>query len=142
VDTVATVPSNAEIVTRSFEGFDESDMEKFTSDWAPEIVFNVSNYEHWPLDQTEFHGAEEVVFVFGQFMSNVRSLEVHNLEVTEINDDYVLALYDEIRREHGSGEPVELNIGIVYRLRDGQFVRVWVFTDQDLARAFSREVSG
>jgi ketosteroid isomerase-like protein len=142
VDTVATVATNTEIVTRSFEGFDESDMEKFTSDWAPEIVFNVSNYEHWPLDQTEFQGAEEVVFVFGQFMSNVRSLEVHNLEVTEINDDYVLALYDEVRREHGSDEPVELNIGIVYRLRDGQLVRVWVFTDQELARAFSREVSG
>lgn len=140
--TVAPVSTNAEIVTRSFEGFDDADMEKFTSDWAPEIVFDVSNYDHWPLDQTEFHGAEEVVFVFGQFMANVRSLEVHNLDVTEIDADYVLALYDEVRREHGSDEPVELKIGIVYRLRDGQLVRVWVFTDQELARAFGREVSG
>jgi ketosteroid isomerase-like protein len=142
VDTVATVPTNAEIVTRSFEGFDDSDMQKFTSDWASDIVFNVSNYEHWPLEQTEFQGAEEVVFVFGQFMSNVRSLDVENLEVSEINEDYVLALYDEIRREHGSDEPIELKIGIVYRLRDGELVRVWVFTDQGLAKAFSREVSG
>jgi ketosteroid isomerase-like protein len=140
--TVAAVSTNAEIVTRGFEGFGDADMEKFTSDWAQEIVFDVSNYERWPLDQTEFQGVEEVVFVFGQFMANVRSLEVHNLEVTEIDDDYVLAVYDEVRREHGSDEPVELKIGIVYRLRDGQLVRVWVFTDQELARAFGREVSG
>jgi ketosteroid isomerase-like protein len=140
--TVAAVSTNAEIVTRGFEGFGDADMEKFTSDWAQEIVFDVSNYERWPLGQTEFHGVEEVVFVFGQFMANVRSLEVHNLEVTEIDDDYVLAVYDEVRREHGSDEPVELKIGIVYRLRDGQLVRVWVFTDQELARAFGREVSG
>jgi hypothetical protein len=54
----------------------------------------------------------------------------------------VLALYDEIRREHGSDDPVCLKIGIVYELRGGQFKRVWVFTDQERARAFSREVSG
>lgn len=117
-------------------------MEKFTSDWHPEIVFDVSNYELWPLEQTEFHGAEEVVFVFGQFMSNVRSLEVENLEVTQMSDDYVLATYDEIRREHGSEEAIALKIGIVYRIEDERMKHVWVFTDQAKARAFSAEVSG
>jgi hypothetical protein len=117
-------------------------MQKFTSDWHPEIVFDTSGYEFWPLEQTEFHGAEEVVFVFGQFMSNVRSLEVENLEVTQVDDDHVLALYDEIRREHGSEEPINLKIGIVYRVRDDKIEHVWVHTDQERARAFSREVSG
>lgn len=134
--------SNPEIVTRSFEGFESADMQKFTSDWAPDIVFDVSNYEFWPLEQTEFHGSEEVVFVFGQFMSNVRSLEVENLEVSATGPDHVLALYDEIRREHGSDEPACLKIGIVYELRGGEFKHVWVFTDQERAKAFSREVSG
>jgi ketosteroid isomerase-like protein len=136
------VPIGAEIVTRSFEGFGSADMEKFTSDWHPEIVFNVENYEFWPLEQTEFHGAEEVVFVFGQFMSNVRSLEVNNLEVAPMGADHVLALYDEVRREHGSERPIALKIGIVYELNDQKLVHVWVFTDQDRAKAFSREVSG
>jgi ketosteroid isomerase-like protein len=136
------VSTNPEIVTRSFDGFESADMDKFTSDWADDIVFDVSNYEFWPLEQTEFHGVEEVVFVFGQFMSNVRSLEVENLEVTATGGDHVLAVYDEIRREHGSDEPICLKIGIVYELREGQFKHVWVFTDQDRARAFSREVSG
>jgi ketosteroid isomerase-like protein len=136
------VSSNTEIVTRSFEGFESADMEKFTSDWADDIVFDVTNYEFWPLEQTEFRGSEEVVFVFGQFMSNVRSLEVENLEVSACGPDHVLALYDEIRREHGSDEPVCLKIGIVYELRDGQFRHVWVFTDQERAKAFSRQVSG
>jgi ketosteroid isomerase-like protein len=136
------VSNNTEIVTRSFEGFESADMDKFTSDWADDIVFDVSNYEHWPLEQTEFHGSEEVVFVFGQFMSNVRSLEVENLEVSARGPDHVLALYDEIRREHGSDEPVCLKIGIVYELRDGQFRHVWVFTDQERAKAFGEEVSG
>jgi ketosteroid isomerase-like protein len=136
------VSTNTEIVTRSFAGFESADMEKFTSDWAEDIVFDVSNYEFWPLEQTEFHGSEEVVFVFGQFMSNVRSLEVDNLDVSAAGPDHVLALYDEIRREHGSDEPICLRIGIVYRLRDGKFVHVWVFTDQERAKAFSREVSG
>ena len=134
--------TNTEIVTRSFEGFESADMEKFTSDWASDIVFDVSGYENWPLEQTAFHGAEEVVFVFGQFMSNVRSLEVDNLDVSATGPDHVLALYDEIRREHGSDEPVCLKIGIVYELRGGQFKHVWVFTDQERAKAFSREVSG
>ena len=134
--------TNTEIVTRSFEGFESADMEKFTSDWAPDIVFDVSNYEFWPLEQTEFHGAEEVVFVFGQFMSNVRSLEVDNLQVTASGPDHVLALYDEIRREHGSEQPIALKIGIVYELRDETLVHVWVFTDQERAKAFVRKVSG
>jgi ketosteroid isomerase-like protein len=136
------VSSNPEIVTRSFEGFESADMEKFTSDWADDIVFDVSNYEFWPLEQTEFNGSEEVVFVFGQFMSNVRSLEVENLDVTATGPDHVLALYDEIRREHGSDEPICLKIGIVYELRDGKLAHVWVFTDQERAMAFSRDVSG
>jgi ketosteroid isomerase-like protein len=136
------VSSNAQIVTRSFEGFESADMEKFTSDWADDIVFDVSNYEFWPLEQTEFHGAEEVVFVFGQFMSNVRSLEVENLEVSACGPDHVLATYDEIRREHGSDDPISLKIGIVSRLRDGKLQHVWVFTDQARAKAFGREVSG
>jgi ketosteroid isomerase-like protein len=136
------VSTNTEIVTRSFEGFDDADMEKFTSDWAPEIVFDTSNYEFWPLEQTEFHGAEEVVFIFGQFMSNVRSLEVHNLEVADIDADHVIALYDEVRRERGSDEPIALKVGIVYRLRDGKIAHVHVFTDQEGAKAFARELSG
>jgi ketosteroid isomerase-like protein len=136
------VSANTEIVTRSFDGFESADMAKFTSDWAEDIVFDVSNYEFWPLDQTEFNGSEEVVFVFAQFMSNVRSLDVENLEVTEAGPDHVLALYDEIRREHGSNEPISLKIGIVYELRDGQFKHVWVFTDQERAKAFGRVVSG
>jgi ketosteroid isomerase-like protein len=136
------VSTGAEIVTRSFEGFGSADMAKFTSDWADEIVFDVSNYEFWPLESTEFHGAEEIVFVFGQFMSNVRSLDVENLEVTQVSDDYVLATYDEVRREHGSDEPIALKIGIVYHVPKDKLEHVWVFTDQDRARAFSREVSG
>lgn len=138
----SSVARGAEIVTRSFEGFGAADMEKFTSDWHPDIVFNVENYEFWPLEQTEFHGAEEVVFVFGQFMSNVRSLEVENLEVTQVDDDHVLATYDEIRREHGSDEPIALKIGIVYDVPESKLERVWVFTDQERARAFSRELPG
>ena len=140
--TVATVPTNVEIVTRSFEGFDDSDMEKFTSDWAPDIVFDTSGYEFWPFEQTEFNGAEEVVFTFGQFMSNVRSLEVTNLEVTEAGADHVLATYDELRRNQGEDEPTRLAIGNVYEMRDGKIAHVWVFTDQERARAFVREVSG
>jgi ketosteroid isomerase-like protein len=136
------VSTNTEIVTRSFDGFESADMERFTSDWGEDIVFDVSNYEFWPLEQTQFNGAEEVVFVFGQFMSNVRSLEVANLDVTAAGPDHVLALYDEVRREHGKEEPIRLKIGIVYQLRSGKLVHVWVFTDQERARAFSREVSG
>jgi ketosteroid isomerase-like protein len=136
------VSTNAEIVTRSFDGFATADMDKFTSDWADDLIFDVSNYEFWPIDQTEFHGAEEVVFVFGQFMSNVRSLEVNNLRVTPLGRDHVLAIYDEVRREHGSEEPIALKIGIVYELRDQKLVHVWVFTNQERAKAFGGEVSG
>ena len=134
--------TNTEIVTRGFEGLDSADMGKWTADWADDIVFDVSGYEFWPLEQTEFHGPEDIVFVFGQFMSNVRSLEVENLEIVETGPDHVLALYDEIRREQGSDEPACLKIGIVYELRDEKLAHVWVFTDQERARLFGREISG
>jgi hypothetical protein len=117
-------------------------MEKFTSDWSSDIVFDTSNYEFWPLEQTEFRGAEEVVFTFGQFMSNVRSLDVENLVVTQLTDEYVLATYDEIRREHGSDDPICLKIGIVYRIEAEKIAHVWVHTDQEKAKAFGRELSG
>lgn len=134
--------TNTEIVTGAFRGFSDSDMEKFTADWSPEIVFDTTNYEGWPLDVKRVQGSEEVVMVFGSFMSSFRSLEIADPEVFELGERHALALYDEIRREHGSDEPLTRQNAIVFELGAGQIRQAWVFTDQERAKAFSREVSG
>ena len=133
--------SNTEIVTGAFRGFSDSDMEKFTAHWSPEIVFDTANYEGWPLPEKVVTGAEEVVMVFGGFMAAFRSLEVSDPEVSELDDRHVLALYEEIRREHGSDERLTRQNGIVFRLGGGQIQHVWVFTDPERAKAFSRELA-
>jgi hypothetical protein len=50
-------------------------------------------------------------------------------------------MYNEIRRELGSDEPLLRHNGIVFELHGGQIQHVWVFTDQERAKAFSRELS-
>jgi ketosteroid isomerase-like protein len=125
---------NVEIVRRGFEAFETMDMDAFTADWHPQLVWDVSGYDGWPGSKTSYVGAPEILQEFGGFMGSVRGLQVTDLEVTPLEDGRVLATYHERRINEGDTEPVHLDIGIVYELDADWITRIEVYTGYDRAR--------
>ena len=122
-----------ELVRRGFDAFETMDMEQFTAGWAPDVLWDVSGYEHWPGSKECYRGAAEILAEFGQFMSTVRSLRIDVHEVRRVGDR-VLALYTEYRREEGQHDETVLDIGIVYEFGGGQITRIDVHTGHPNAR--------
>jgi ketosteroid isomerase-like protein len=129
-----TREENVEVVRRSFDAFETADMDAWTADWAPDIVFDVSGYELWTDPVKTYHGPVEILEFFGRMMQGVRVLRVDGLEVAAVDDDRVIGTYTETRQEAG-GEPYLQPVGIVYTLSGGRFAHVRVFSDHAAARA-------
>jgi ketosteroid isomerase-like protein len=126
--------SNEEIVRRGFRAFQRLNMDGFTADWHPEVVWDVRGYRDWPGSKTEYIGAPEVLGEFAAYLGGARSLEVYGLEVTSLDDARVLGTHCERRINEGDDVPVEIDIGVVYTLSDGQVTHVEVYTGHDAAR--------
>ena len=135
-------PSHEEIVRTAFESFRHLNLDGFTSDWHPDVVWDVSGYDGWPGSKTSYTGAPEILAEFGNFMGSVRALEVTDLDVTPLDDGRVLATYHERRINDGEEEPVHLDIGIVYEIEDGVITRIEVYTGHDRAREAAGVRSG
>ena len=132
-----TREDNVEVVRRSFDAFETADMDAWTADWAPDIVFDVSGYEPFTGEQKLYRGPTEILEFFGGMMAGVRVLRVHHIEIDAIDDDRVIALYTETRQEAG-GEPYEVDVGIVYTLAGGRFALVQVHSSFAAARETAR----
>jgi ketosteroid isomerase-like protein len=129
-----TREENVAVVRRSFDAFETMDLDAWTADWTPDIVFDASGYAPWKGDVKTYTGPTEVLDFFGHMMAGVRVLKIDMHEISAVDDDRAIALYTETRQEAG-GEPYPLEVGIVYTLRDGRFARVQVFSDHAAARA-------
>src|SRR4051794_6490866 len=114
------------------------DMDAFTRDWHPQLVWDVSGYDHWPGSKTSYVGAPEILQEFGGFMGSVRALQVTDLEVTPLNDGRVIATYHERRINEGDQAPVHLDIGIVYEFAQETITRIEVHTGHERARKAAR----
>jgi ketosteroid isomerase-like protein len=125
---------NVEIVRRGFEAFETMDMDAFTADWHPQLVWDVSGYDGWPGSKTEYTGAPEILQEFGGFMGSVRGLQVTDLEISPLGDGRVLATYHERRINEGDTEPVHLDIGIVYEFAEDEITRIEVYTGYERAK--------
>ena len=124
----------ADVVRRAFEGFQRLDMDAFTGDWAPDVVWDVSGYEDWPNDKTAYHGEAEVIAGFAGYLGSVRRLWVSDLEVTPLTDGRVLAIHHE-RRVDQHQQQSHLDIGTVYEFsEEGKIARVEVYTGHEKAR--------
>jgi ketosteroid isomerase-like protein len=124
---------NVAIVRRSFEDFEQADMDAWTAVWADDITFDVSAYAPWTDPQKVYRGPVDILVFFGRMMAGVRVLTVDLHEISAVDDDRVIALYTEHRQESG-GDPYPLEVGIVYTLRDGRFAHVQVHSDFAAAR--------
>jgi ketosteroid isomerase-like protein len=126
--------TNVAVIRRSFDAFEAFDMERWTADWDDDITFDVSGYEPWTGDVKHYRGHAEILEFFGTMMRGVRVLKVDVHTVEAVDDDRVIALYSETRQEPDAPAPHDVDVGIVYTLRDAKLANVRVFSDQDAAR--------
>jgi ketosteroid isomerase-like protein len=125
--------SHEEIVRTAFESFRRLNLDGFTSDWHPDVVWDVSGYENWPGDKTEYKGTHEVLDGFAHYLAGAKGFEASRHEAIGVDDTRVLGLHHE-RRIDESNAPVDIEIGVVYHFAEGQVVKAEVFTGHDAAR--------
>jgi ketosteroid isomerase-like protein len=131
---VTSREENVEVIRRSFDAFESKDMDAWVADWSDDIVFDVSGYEPWAGESKHFGGHMEILEFFGAMMAGVRVLEVDVHEVAAVDDHRVIAVYTETRQESDAPAPHDIQVGIVYRMRDGKLAHVQVFSDHTAAR--------
>lgn len=123
-----------EVVRRSFAAFESKDVDRWVADWAPDIVFDVSQYEPWTQEQKVYRGIPDILAFFGEMMAGVVVLKITPPEIAAVDDDRVIATYTESRRSPAEPEVHDLDVGIVYTLADGRFHRVQVHSSHEAAR--------
>jgi ketosteroid isomerase-like protein len=109
-------------------------MDGFTADWDAEVVWDLSGYESWTGDKSEYCGTHEVLAGFADYLAGARSFEVSGLQVSALDETRVLGLHNERRVNEGDSTPIEIDIGVVYHLTDGKLTRAEVYTGHDTAR--------
>ena len=125
--------SNEEIVERAFESFQHLNLDGFTAEWAPDVVWDVSGYDDWPGEKTVYRGTAEVLDGFAHYLAGIKGFQTSGHEVIGIDHQRVLGLHNEHRMQE-DGTPVVLEIGVVYLFADGQVVRADVYTGHARAR--------
>jgi ketosteroid isomerase-like protein len=125
--------TNEDIVRQGFEAFQHLDLDGFTKDWHPDVVWDLSNYEGWTGEETTYTGTAEVLAGFADYLGSAKSFEVSGLQVEAVDGERVLGLHFEKRDLTKT-----IEIGVIYELHDGKVTHVDVFTGHDKARAASQ----
>jgi hypothetical protein len=122
--------TNEQIVRQGFESFQRLDLDGFTKDWHPDVVWDLSHYEGWTGEQTAYRGIAEVLAGFADYLGSAKSFEVSGLQVEPIDENRVLGLHLERRDLTRT-----IEIGVIYELHGGEVTHVQVFTGHAAARA-------
>jgi hypothetical protein len=122
--------TNEATIRQAFESFQRLDLDGFTKDWAADVVWDLSHYDGWTGEKTQYNGTAEVLAGFADYLGSARSFEVSGLKVEPIDDTRVLGLHLE-RRDLTK----TIEIGVIYELHDHKVTRVDVFTGHAAARA-------
>jgi ketosteroid isomerase-like protein len=121
--------TNEEIVRKGFESFQHLDLDGFTKDWHPDVVWDLTHYEGWSGEKKQYTGTAEVLAGFADYLGSARSFEVSGLHVEPIDDTRVLGLHVEQRDLTQT-----IEIGVIYELHERQVTYVQVFTGHGAAR--------
>ena len=119
--------SNEEIVRRAFDSFQHLDLDGFTADWAPDVVWDVSGYDDWPGEKTVYRGTGEVLDGFAHYLAGIKGFQTSGHEVIRVDHQRVIGLHNE-HRVGDDDRPVLLEIGVVYLFAEGEVVRADVYT--------------
>ena len=126
-------PTNEEIVRRAFDSFQRLDLDGFTAEWAPDVVWDVSGYDDWPGGKSVYRGTGEVLDGFAHYLAGIKGFHTSGHEVIRVDHQRVLGLHNEHRVKEDD-TPVWLEIGVVYHFDGGQVVRADVYTGHAKAR--------
>ena len=124
-----------QIVQRGFDAFESADMDQFTADWHPQVVWDLTHHETWAGDARKYVGAAAILEAFGKYLAGVQTQRLDMHELRELPDGRVIALYTEWRREPGQAEAEPVEMGIVYTLEGDKVRRMQVHTSFAAARA-------
>jgi ketosteroid isomerase-like protein len=125
---------NEQIIQRGFDAFETADMDAFTADWHPEVVWDLTHHQTWPGDADRYVGHGDILAAFAQFLSGAQTLRLDIHELRELPDGRVMALYTEWRREMGETEPVAIEMAIIHSIENGKVRHMEVHTGHDSAR--------
>ena len=123
-----------QIIQRGFDAFETADMDQFTADWHPQVVWDLTHHETWSGDEREYVGAGAILEAFGKYLAGVQTQRLDMHELRELPDGRVIALYTEWRREPGESEARPIEMGIVYTLEAGKVRLMQVHTGHASAR--------
>src|SRR4051794_24901325 len=119
--------SHEEIVRRAFDSFQRLDLDGFTAEWAPDVVWGVSGYDDWPGEKTVYRGTAEVLAGFAHYLAGIKGFQTSGHEGIPVDHQRVTGLHDE-RRAAGQARPVLLEIGVLSPCSDDEVVRADVYT--------------
>jgi ketosteroid isomerase-like protein len=122
------------VVRRGYDAFAELDMDRFVADWHPEIVWDVSGYDGWPGERSLYSGADDILSEFANLMTHKGGVTIEDLQLEDLGEGHVLALYQECFRDRETGEMQALEVGILYEVAEGMIERVDVLTGHGAAR--------
>jgi ketosteroid isomerase-like protein len=128
-----------QIVQRGFAAFETADMDQFTADWHPDVVWDLTHHESWSGDADRYVGHGEILAAFGKYLSGVQTQRLDIHELRELPDGRVLVLYTEWRREPGQAEPVAVEMGIIHTIEGGKVRHMQVHTGHASARRSAGE---
>src|SRR4051812_40683229 len=75
---------NEQIIQRGFDAFETADMDAFTADWHPDVVWDLTHHETWPGDADRYVGAGEILAAFGRFLAGAQTLRLDMHELREL----------------------------------------------------------
>ena len=128
-----------QIVRRGFDAFETADMDAFTADWHPDVVWDLTHHATWPGDAHRYVGHGEILAAFGAYLAGVQTQRLDIHELRELPDGRVLVLYTEWRREPGQAEAAPIEMGIIHTIEGGKVRNMEVHTSHDSARRSAGE---
>jgi ketosteroid isomerase-like protein len=128
-----------QIVRRGFAAFETADMDAFTADWHPDVVWDLAHHASWPGDADRYVGHGQILAAFATYLAGVQTQRLDIHELRELPDGRVLVLYTEWRREPGQPEPVPIEMGIIHTIDGGRVRHMEVHTGHDSARRSAGE---
>jgi ketosteroid isomerase-like protein len=123
-----------QIVQRGFDAFETADMDAFTADWHPDVVWDLTHHDTWPGDAREYVGHGQILAAFATYLSGAETQRLDIHELRELPDGRVLVLYTEWRRDPGDSEAKPIEMAIIHTIENGQVRRIQVHTSHASAR--------
>ncbi len=125
---------NVEVVRAAFDAFNREGVEAFASRlFSPEFVFDASRAGIPGVGV--YRGSDQVGAFFEKDWFGAFPFEEWEVEVEELIDrgDRVIVMSRQRGRGASSGVAAELELGNIFTLRDGEIVRVELYSDREKA---------